>query len=122
MQIIETYEALALAIADASDPDLHHILKLRADQWTAADGTHSVAPARFHVAAPGDSMADIKASLGFSPLTNLVDGTSHPDVDFTPSWEWMHRRGQWVEITFILSDDGPAEVVLAPCSVWPIET
>lgn len=90
--------ALRRAIRDpALDPHLRAALQLRHDQLGGVG-------ADFHVAGPGDTLADAEAAVGF-PLA----------IDDAPTWEWTHRHpGGWTEVTFILSDDGPAQVLLVP--------
>jgi hypothetical protein len=115
MQIIDTHEALAAAIATTPDPDLRRILELRAGQLGGPEAWKPEIPARFHIAEPGDRLADIETALGFSPLVNLLDGSRYPEPEFEPNWEFVQDFGRWVEITFILAD-GPAEVLLVPDS------
>jgi len=109
MQLLDTYEALARAAATTPDPQLRRILELRCDQLGPPGSWEPENLARFHVVEPGDTLADIEAALGFAPLVNYVDD---PDSAFPP--EWAEDHGGWLELVFILSDDGPAEVLLVP--------
>lgn len=90
--------ALRRAIRDpALHPHLRAVLRLRHDQLGGLG-------ADFHVIGDADSQADAEAAVGF-PLA----------IDGAPTWEWTHRHpGGWTEVTFILSDDGPAQVLLVP--------
>lgn len=66
----------------------------------------------FVVVEPGDAIVSIIDALGFSPLTNLVDGAVYGTADFTPSFEWALDHGGVIEAPFILSDDGFGWVLL----------
>lgn len=117
MQLIDTYEALDRAAATTPDPQLRRILALRRDQLGPAKSWEPEKLARFHLVEPGDTLADIEASVGFSPLESFVDGSRYPDPDFAPSWEWAEcHSGGWIELVFITSDGAPAEVLLVPAS------
>lgn len=70
--------------------------------------------AHFIVFEPGDSLTQLEAELGFSPLTNRVDGSRFGDPDFTPSFEWVQDHGTWFELVFILSDDGFGKILFVP--------
>lgn len=91
-------DALRRAIRDpALDLHLRAALLLRFEQMGGAG-------ADFHVLQPGDALADAEAAVGF-PLT----------LDGAPCWEWAERHpGGWNEVVLILSDDGPAQVLLVP--------
>lgn len=79
------------------DPHLRAVLRLRLRQTGDAD-------AHFHVAEAGDAIADAEAAVGF-PVT----------LEGEPAWEWIERHhGGISEVAFVLSDDGPAQVLLVP--------
>lgn len=90
--------ALRGAIRDPSiDPHLRAVLRLRFDQL---GGTG----ASFHVVGNTDLLADAEAAVGF-PMT----------LEGEPAWEWIERHpGGITEVVFVLSDDGPAQVLLVP--------
>lgn len=90
--------ALRRAIRDpALDPHLRAVLHLRFHQLGGAG-------ADFHVFQYGDCIAQAEAAVGF-PMT----------LDGAPAWEWTERHpGGWTEVVFVLSDDGPAQVLLVP--------
>ena len=91
-------DALRRAIRDPTlDPHLRAVLARRSGQLggTGAD---------FHVVQPGDALADAEAAVGW-PVA----------LDGAPCWEWTERHpGGWAEVVFVLSDDGPAQVLLVP--------
>ncbi|WBH15285.1 hypothetical protein [Sphingomonas radiodurans] len=95
--------ALRGAIRDPSlDPRVRAVLRLRFDQL---GGTG----AAFHVVGNADLVADAEAAVGF-PMT----------LDGEPCWEWLERHpGGITEIVFVLSDDGPAQVLLVPGNADP---
>lgn len=78
------------------DPPIRAVLRLRLKQLgdTGAD---------FHVVTARDTVADVEAAVGF-PLS----------IDGEPCWEWSRRHPGCTELTFILSDDGHAQVVILP--------
>ena len=91
--------ALRLAVHDPTlDPAVRAVLALRLGQL---DGDEA---ATFHVAGAGDNLVDAEAVVGW-PLT----------MDGEPQWEWaLCHPGGITELAFVLSDDGPAEVLLVP--------
>jgi len=90
---------------------LQELLTKRVEQLTE-DGDADVGEfAHFLVVRPGDTPFDVETELGFSILTNLVDGARHGSPDFEPSWEWIMRHGGWFELVYVLSDDGFGWVV-----------
>ncbi len=98
--IIDTSAAFAPALERPIDAHLPAPLILRRDQL----GGDIEDAARFFVVEPVDSIADVEAAVGF-PLV----------IDDAPSWEWIERHeGGWIEIAFVFSDDGPADVLLVP--------
>lgn len=100
MLIIDTAAAMAHALDRPLDPDFRQLLTLRRDQ--AGDA------ARFIVVQPGDTIISIEEAIGFPVM--LHDGD-----DAAPAWEWAQRHdGGWIEVVFVLSDDGPADVLLVP--------
>lgn len=88
-------EALRRAIRDPTlDPHLRCVLALRLDQPGA----------EFHVAGSTDTLADAEAAVGFPMI-----------IDEAPCWEWTQcHPGGVIEVVFVLSDDGPAQVLLVP--------
>lgn len=57
----------------------------------------------FYVAEPYDGSGEVEAAIGW-PL--ILDGE--------PCFEWSELHpGGWHELVFVLSDDGPAQVLLA---------
>lgn len=84
------------------DRHLRAILHLRFEQM-GGSGAH------FHALEPGDTLAAAEAAVGW-PLAS----------DESPCWEWLaHHPGGWTEVTFVLSDDGPAQVLLVPDGACP---
>ncbi len=83
------------------DPLLRAVLKLRFEQM-GGTGAH------FHVVQRGDALADAEAAVGW-PMT----------LDGSPCWEWTERHGTVAEVVFVLSDDGPAQVLLVPDDACP---
>lgn len=79
------------------DPALRAVLTLRYEQLGGVD-------ADFHICGLADDVAAAEAAVGW-PMT----------LDGAPCWEWTDLHcGHWREVVFVLSDDGPAQVLLAP--------
>ena len=68
--------------------------------------------ARFLVVEPGDGLATLHRSLGFSVFQNAVDGCRFGEPGFTPSWEWIEDHGCCFEFVFIMDDSGFGHVVI----------
>ncbi len=113
MLVIDSSAAMVRALDQPIDPDLKYHLALRGSQL--ADDHHDLGEhVRFVAVAPGDTLDEIEAALGFPVATNLVDGSRLGQPGFTPSWEWAERhRGGWTELAFVLADDFAA-VLLVP--------
>ena len=97
MNILRDRGALLATICDpATDPGLRALLTLRFEQLGGAS-------AIFNIADAADGPDDAEAAIGW-PI--LLDGE--------PCFEWSERHsGGWWELVFVLSDDGPAQVLLA---------
>ncbi len=103
MQTFTDPDALRRAARDPTLPAaVRAVLALRLRQ-TGGEGAH------FHVAGPGDGIADAQVAVGW-PLA----------IDGEPQWEWAERHpGGVTEVTFVLSDDGAAQVLLVPNGAGP---
>lgn len=97
MNILGNRAALLAAIRDpATDPDLRAVLALRFEQLGGAGAT-------FHVFEQSDEPADVEAAIGWPVM-----------LDGEPCFEWSELHpGGWHELVFVLSDDGPAQVLIA---------
>ena len=99
-----------------SDYSLQHavaaLLNLRIAQLTRADGIDLEDVTHFLVIQPGNTMAAVQQEVGFTPLTNLSDGSTFGSPDFTPSWEWIVDHHGCFELVYIVSDDGFAFVLI----------
>ncbi len=93
-------------------PAVAALLNLRITQLTRADGIDLADLTHFLVIQPGDTMAAVEREVGFTPLTNLSDGSTYGSPDFTPSWEWIEDHNGCFELVYIVSDDGFAFVVI----------
>lgn len=114
MLIITNSAEMAHVLSTATDATLKHLLATRVEQLSGYEGYDLGDLAHFLIVQPGDTLDVIEAALGFSPLTNLVDGSSYPALEFTPSWETFTKHDDWCEAVFILSDDGFGWVLLFP--------
>lgn len=105
---------MARVLSTMTDTTLKRILSDRVEQLAEYDDYDLGELAHFLIVQPGDTLEAIEAAIGFSPLTNLVDGVRYPSPDFVPSWETVTDHGGWFEAVFILSDDGFGWVLLVP--------
>lgn len=114
MKSIRCSADMAKVLASPIDADLRRLLALRRDQLIEHDGYDLGDLAHFIVVEADDPMAAIKIALGFDPSVNLVDGACLGQPGFTPSWEWREYHLGWIELLFVLSDDGFGHVLLIP--------
>jgi hypothetical protein len=67
--------------------------------------------ATFIVVEPGDPLDSLDAQLGFSVLSNRLDGKRHGDPGFTPSFEVLEEHPGCYEMVFVLADYGDGVLV-----------
>lgn len=108
MLIINDQTSLESALSLPITRDLKSLLWKRVCQL----GSYGFDLAHFIVVQPGDSLDAVTKALGFSPLSNPVDGCVWPDPDFTPGWEWIENHGHAYEAVFIFDDSGFGRVLL----------
>ncbi len=104
--------AVARALSSDIDPELRGLIARRVQQLEGYGADDIGELVHFLVVEPGDTMEAIEAELGFSPLVNFVDGTRHGQPGWTPSWETAECHRPWIELVYILSDDGFGWVLL----------
>lgn len=63
------------------------------------------------VARPGDTERDIRRELGFSPLTNVFDGSRFGSDEFIPFFDVIHDHKGWFELIYTVGNDGFAFVL-----------
>lgn len=88
---------MAHALTLDLDPELHRLLtdriaSLRTDEYDLTDDTE------FIVIQPGDSEDDLIQQVGFTPLTEPIDGIAYGQPGFYPHWDWLTRHGSWFEM------------------------
>ena len=103
-------------------------------QLAPTDGADIGDAVHFLVFEPGDSLCQLEANIGFTPLQNLVDGSFYGDPDFTPSWECIEFHVGWIELVYVFTDDGFSTVIfvqrdegvepdlIALCDEWGSDT
>ena len=99
MVIIDNGAALSRALDSPLHTDVKRLLVLRRDQLCGQidDGAH------FIVIESRDSLATLETQLAL-PIT----------LEGQPCFEWATDHHGLFELTFVLSDDGAAQVVLVP--------
>lgn len=100
MLTITNSAEMARVLSTMTDATLKRILTDRVEQLAEYDGYDLGELAHFLIVQPGDTLDDIEAALGFSPITNLC--------------EVVTNHGGWFEAVFILSDDGFGWCMLVP--------
>jgi hypothetical protein len=96
-------------MAQAINTDLRTLLAERltlAAQAGLQNLTHIV------VVQPGDTIEDLKAEIGFSPLCNPIDGIAFGQEEFEPYWAWLADLGGWYELIHTIGDGGFAITLL----------
>ena len=113
MLIIDSPLAMARARATFMNPWLRRLLAVRDRQvFDAGCRVGDLGP--IVVVDSGDTLAQVEAAAGLPIATNMVDGVSYPDPDYTPSWEWCEGDHGWYEILYVTADDGGGAVILVP--------
>ena len=97
MIVIRTAEAFAHALDSPLDPELKHCLQDHWDRLAEWQDYELSELAIFVVVQAGDTLEQAQAIIG---QTLVQDGS------FSLLPELIDRRGGWIEVTFILSDDG----------------
>lgn len=105
MLLLQTTAAIQHAAETHPDLTLRSLLSLRIAGMQSY-GCDLAELVTFLVIEPGDTLPNIEAALGFSPLVNFVDGVRYPDPEFIPSWEWVEAHAGWFEAVFVLTDAG----------------
>lgn len=111
---IRDAQAMRRAIDTATDMELRDLLARRFEQLGFVEGYDLGELAHFLVLQPGDTIEALDAALGFSVLTNFVDGTPFGDPTFVSSAEWISDHGGWFEMAYVLTDDGFGWIVFVP--------
>ncbi|CAM8640683.1 hypothetical protein [Sphingobium cupriresistens] len=101
MHIIRTWPELADWLEQPADADIAALLRLRRDQLIDCGDLTDLGT--FAIVEPGDTLADIELTLGFSIL-----------MDGAPTWEWIMRHGSAYEAPTILEDSGFGHVLIVP--------
>lgn len=102
--------SLAGALSRPLEQRLRTLLAARLARLVTPDGdltdlTHIV------VIESGDTEADIRRALGFSPLENPLDGTRYGSPAFQPFWDWLQRHNGWFELIVTIGNSGFADVL-----------
>lgn len=88
---------MAHALTLDLDPELHRLLReriasLRTEEYDLTDDTE------FIVIQPGDSEDDLIRHVGFTPLTEPIDGIAYGQPGFHPHWDYLPRHPGWFEM------------------------
>ena len=97
MIVIRTAEEMARALDSSLDPELKHCLQGHWDRLSEWQDYELSELAIFLIVQAGDTLEQAEAAFG-GPLVNDSNFVLRPEV--------IDRHGGWIEMTFILSDDG----------------
>lgn len=103
MLYIRTAEAMARALDTPLEPELHAILNEHRDLLTAYDGFRFDELAEILIVERGDTLAEAEETYGRRLVKNDA---------FAMMAELALRHSLWIEVVFILSDDGFGLVLL----------
>ena len=107
------------------EPQLHRLLTDR----ISALAIDLIDYTEYLIIEPGDTEADIKRHIGFSPLVEAIDGARFGGPGFQPSWDWIGDHGSWFElivtfgstfayVLFIQDAEGVIPDLLAMCKAY----
>lgn len=100
------------ALPRALNPHLRELIALRVSQLRRNYEGPLQEIVCFYIVEAGDGQEQVAEALGFSPLRNVVDGTTFGEPDFTPSFDWAVCHGRYFELAFFFTDDGYGHIVL----------
>ncbi|MBJ6121376.1 hypothetical protein [Sphingomonas mollis] len=110
--MMHLYDAATMAHALTLDlePQLRklltdHIATLVTPDYDLTDYTE------YLVVEAGDTEADIIRHVGFSPLTEPIDGIRFGDDGFHPFWDWLVRHDGWFEMIVTVGNSGFALIM-----------
>lgn len=97
MMLLHDRATMAHALAVDLDPRLHVMLQAKVTALITAD-YDLTDYTEFLIIQPGDSEVDIMREVGFSPLTNPIDGARFGGAGFHPHWDWLGSHDGWFEM------------------------
>jgi hypothetical protein len=97
MIVIRTAEDWACALAAPPDPDLKHLLQTHHERLAAYDGYDLQELVLIIIVEPGDTLEALEDAFGERPVA---------DSTFLIEPELIAQHHGWIEVVFILSDDG----------------
>jgi hypothetical protein len=105
MIVIRTAEEMARVLASRLDPAVRNCLSAHGDRLLNYSGYTLEELGVFVIVQPGDTLEDI----GTANPARLVE-----DSAFAFAAETIDRHGNWLELLFILSDDGFGLTLFVP--------
>lgn len=114
MLSLKTRSSMEAALRSNLNPAIRHLIRQRMEQLGGFTDNDLDGLVEFNIVEPGDTPSLIEAALGFSPLTNIIDGSRFGDDGFMPSFEWMLDHRSFFELVYILTDDGFGTIVIVP--------
>ncbi len=104
-------KAIEAALARPLQAQLRSILQTRV-QHLECRQPDLVELTHFVVMQRGDTSADLKRTIGLTPLVNPIDGARFRSPAFHPWWDWLGRTGDYFEAIISVGNAGFAFVLL----------
>lgn len=114
MIVIRDTISMQFALSCPLDKDLRKLLLDRLNSLSEYSDFDLSELVHFIIVEPEDTIASVEFELGFSPFVNFVDSERYPSPAFSPSWEWLTVKGQWIDTMWAMSDSGFGIVLLVP--------
>ena len=96
-------DAILATLSSTLQPDLHHLIASRLQDAFACELAYQT---HILVIQPGDTEAQIKAAIGFSPLVSRMDGHR-----LQPDWDYIEPHPGFWELIYTVGDSGFAFLV-----------
>jgi hypothetical protein len=109
MIILPDQEGMLAALTKSLPANLHAVLAdivAHAAEAGLLDLTYIIVVER------QDSEQGVAEELGFSPLTNPIDGIRYDQPGFFPWWAYLRQRGRFYELAHTVSNDGFAFILI----------
>lgn len=109
MLSLRTMAAVYVAAITHSDYRLKELLCLRLKQLDG--GSDAGELIHIVVFEENDNLNDIKAVLGFNPVSDEIDNGGPGEFEVSSGWEWITQHEGWIEIVYIFSDEGNGAIL-----------
>lgn len=105
----KTAESVLRVVADAR---LSQLLTARLEHSRSCPYGDFTDLTHILVVEPGDTEAQIRDEVGFSPMINPYDGSRYRSPAFHPFWDWLRALPGFFEMIVAVGNEGYAYVLL----------